>query len=139
MQIHSASAIHKTLLVAFAAVFLASAAVPVQAQSPARRLADVAEEGSTPDSIIGKYRSHLDVAARYNQNRSTVVDTLVSGVRELRKRGLSAPVLELMSVDGLGGLVRRGRPFEEVLGTYLEYRIERGLYHESAIKKMKTN
>jgi hypothetical protein len=123
---------------ALVSILFAFVVLPVYAQSPARKLARVGEQQESPsEEVVSKYRSLLDGAVQDSENRSAVAQAVIAGIKELRKRGLSAPVRELLSIDGLSGLVRRDRSFEEVLDTYLSYRIDVGLGHEEALEKMK--
>lgn len=138
VETHSHSPMRGTFTLISSIFLLTFLTLPVQAQqSPARKLAELAEKGSPSDSLVSKCRSRLNVAARFSSSRSSVSEALTEGVEKLRKKGLYAPVLRLLSVDGLSGLVRRERPFEEVLDTYLKYRIKRGFSHEGALEKMK--
>lgn len=123
----------------FASILFTFATVPVYAQSssPARKLAKVAEQKSPSDEVVSEYRSLLAGAARYSKSRSSIATALIKGIRDLREHGLSAPVRKLLRIDGLSGLVRWDRPFEEVLDTYLKYRIDRGLRHKQALERMK--
>lgn len=114
--------------------------VSAHAQSePAVKLAQAVEQReSIPDSTVEKYRSLLIGAARYSESRSAVADSLIEGIQDLRKYGLSTRVTELLSINGLGGLISRDRPFEEILDIYLEYRTNKGLSHEEALENIKS-
>lgn len=126
------------LSLAFAVILFSFMAPPIHAQSYAKKLAEVAGHESPPDSVISKYRSLLTGAARYSESRSVVAEALLKAARNLREHGLSMPVRDLLSVDGLSGIVHQGRPFEQLLKTYLEYRYDRGLSHEEALEKLRS-
>lgn len=131
----------RILVFVFVPVALALLNVSVYAQSdasPASRLAQFAEGGYPPDGTISKYRTALiGIAARYDLDRSAVADTVIGGGRRLRGAGLSAPVLKILSTEGLGGVDRNDRSFEKMLDLYLKYRIKKNMGHKAAIKKMR--
>jgi hypothetical protein len=116
-------------------LFLTLLVGPVQAQSPVERCAQFV--GSASSNATMDCRTKLmATASRYRTDQSTVIDTLISGAKRLRKAGMSTSILEIMGVTGLTGVVRNGRSFGTMLNLYIEHRIGDGLSHEKAIEAM---
>ena len=116
-------------------LFLAFLVGPVQAQSPVARCAEFVADASANPQMDCRTKL-MTTASRYRTDQSTVLDTLMSGAKRLRKAGVSTSILKIMGVTGLTGGVRNGRSFGTMVDLYIEHRLEDGLSHEAAIEAM---
>lgn len=108
---------------------------PVQAQSPVARCAEfVADASSSPE--MDCRTKLMTTASRYRTDQASVIDTLISGAKRLRKAGVSTSILKIMGVTGLTGVVRNGRSFGTMVDLYIKHRLEDGLSHGAAIEAM---